>query len=109
MEKEYFKLRWEKSGRSFSTNEFRSVKFIDYIRDEAGTPIGIEIEYDGGHGYGFDRSHKRVKLYPHQKANLDYWYTDTSEGGSDWFDDSMNNIVELIPIEEYTDQENQSE
>ncbi|MCD8125603.1 MAG: hypothetical protein LUE23_11365 [Lachnospiraceae bacterium] len=102
MEKEYFKLKWEKSGRCSSMSDLNDslVKFIDYIRDKEGNPIGIEVEYDGGHGYGFDRSHKRARLYPHRKEDLAYWYTDTSEGGSDWSDGSIHHIVELIPIEE---------
>ncbi|MCD7919615.1 MAG: hypothetical protein LUG45_06000 [Clostridiales bacterium] len=101
MEKEYFKLKWEESGHYSSMSELNgsSAKFIDYIRDEAGTPIGIEVVYDGGHGYGFDDSHKRETLYPHKKANLAYWYTSTTDGGSDWDDDYISHVVELIPIE----------
>ncbi len=37
---------------------------------------------------------------PHQRGSLNYKYTDTSEGGSDWFNDYIENDVELIPIEE---------
>ncbi len=60
---------------------------------------------DGGHGYGFDDSDSREKLYPHRKENLAYWYTSTTDGGSDWSDGHINNIVELIPIEELEDGE----
>ncbi|MCD7755851.1 MAG: hypothetical protein LUJ09_05925 [Firmicutes bacterium] len=103
MEKEYFKLKWEKTGRYSSMSDLNNpskAKFIDYIRDEAGNPIGIEVEYDGGHGYGFDYSHRREKLYPHKKANLSYWYTSTTDGGSDWDEDYNSCVVELVPIEE---------
>ncbi|MCD8366537.1 MAG: hypothetical protein LUC48_00695 [Clostridiales bacterium] len=102
MEKEYFKLKWVKTGRYSSMSDLNgsSARFIDYVRDEAGTPIGIEVEYDGGHGYSFDHSHERKKLYPHKKTDLAYWYTDTSEGGSDWDDACIPNFVELIPVEE---------
>ncbi|MCD8353601.1 MAG: hypothetical protein LUC47_04750 [Clostridiales bacterium] len=111
MEKEYFKLKWMESGHYSSMSELNSsnAKFIDYVRDEAGNPIGVEVEYDGGHGYGFDDSHKREKLYPHKKVSLSYWYTSTTEGGSDWDDGSIHNFVELIPIEELTDGEKQGE
>lgn len=107
MEKEYFKLKWVESGHYSSMSELKNAKFIDYIRDEDGTPIGIEVSYDGGHGYGFDNSDSRAKLYPHKKENLAYWYTSTTDGGSDWSDGHINNIVELIPIEELEDGEKQ--
>lgn len=102
MEKEYFKLKWMESGHYSSMSELNSsnAKFIDYVRDEAGSPIGIEVEYDAGHGYGYDHSHMRKKLYPHKMTDLAYWYTDTSQGGSDWDDGCIPNFVELIPIEE---------
>lgn len=103
MEKEYFRLKLE-SGRYLPMSELTAsaiVRFIDYIRDDTGTPVGIEVEHDGGHGYGFNYSHERIKLYPHKKVKLVEWYTDTSEGGSDWADDSIDQgTVELIPVEE---------
>ncbi len=110
MGKEYFKLRWD-NGHESSMDELTgsSAKFIDYIRDEDGTPIGIEVSYDGSHGYGFDDSDSRAKLYPHKKENLAYWYTSTTDGGSDWSDGHINHIVELIPIEELEDGEKQDE
>ena len=74
------------------------MQFVDYIRNEAGAPIGIKVLCDCGHGYGFNDGEKELSLYPHRDYSFQHSYTSTTDGTweNDWFDVA----VRLLPIEE---------
>ncbi|MCC8098666.1 MAG: hypothetical protein LIO78_01180 [Clostridiales bacterium] len=82
----------ERLGYPPEPSEHGGARFLGYIRDEAGTPIGIEMAYDGGHGYGYDHSDSRVTLYPGPEVHLPYMYSIDLEDG-DWFEST-----EFIPV-----------
>ncbi|MCD8088982.1 MAG: hypothetical protein LUE22_10465 [Oscillospiraceae bacterium] len=102
MEKEYFYVVWNDWGIRLSHLNTVGARFIDYVRDEAGTPIGIKMSYDGGQGYGYDHSDSRVELYPGPEVNLPYMYSIDIDD-DDWFDNEEIITVELRPLKEPMD------
>ncbi|MCD7755850.1 MAG: hypothetical protein LUJ09_05920 [Firmicutes bacterium] len=106
MGKDYFYLIWG-DGYCSSMDDltrpqedrFIQARFIDYIRDEAGNPIGVKLSYDAGHDCFFDYGDTRIELYPNQEVNLVYWYSQDTEDG-DWFDSFEYYEVELVTAEE---------
>lgn len=103
MEEGYFYLRWGDGYCSTmedltrpQKDRFLQARFLDYIRDEAGTPIGVRLTYDAGHDCFFDYSDTRIELYPNGEVNLAYWYSKDTEDGC-WFDSFEYYEVELVP------------
>ncbi|MCD8143050.1 MAG: hypothetical protein LUD83_07215 [Clostridiales bacterium] len=92
----------ERLGYPPEPSEHGGARFLGYIRDEAGTPTGIEMAYDGGHGYGYDHSDSRVTLYPGPEVHLPYMYSIDLEDG-DWFERTEFIPVELVPLKEPLD------
>ncbi len=100
MEEKYFVV-YDRVFGYFTMDKLYRVQmdFIDYVKDEAGTPIGIRAKYDAGCNSGVDLGWHEVTLYPHQKFEFDYHFMDIT-GPSDWSNDSIRMCVTLLPYDE---------
>ena len=72
------------------------LEFIDYLYDKNGDPIGIEVFCDKG----TDSVKEKVDLYPNKEFSYTYWFIDTSNGSTEWYEDSSVYKVKLIPIDQ---------
>ena len=59
---------------------FARMKFMGYVRDEAGEICGAKFLEDRGHGYGFRKDPQEVILHPGEAVQFFHSYTDTSDG-----------------------------
>ncbi|MCD7835290.1 MAG: hypothetical protein LUG83_01240 [Lachnospiraceae bacterium] len=75
---------------------FAHMKFIEYVKDEAGTVCGVKFLIDEGHGYDFDYGEKIVTLHIGEDFQFEHYYTDTGEGT---WDDGFSTVkIRLVEM-----------